>query len=203
MNPQHNRSLFRHPLFWLSLFLFLSRTGVSPDASAQSSDKFYFWVTQGGGVGRDSFVIELDAAQKAQVEDFLAHSKTPNFRAHIAVGPADYNKNYNAPGHPAWNWHVVSVDEIVQLFGLIHDSSVQPPRDGTPSDIAVDPQDWIQKYGNQIGFENYFITRELDLSRPDAVANVSNRGLTGSGEKTLITGLVSRATSWSGGWVPV
>ena len=190
MTPKQNQSLLRRPLVGLALFFLVSGTVVSPDASAQSADKFYFWVTQGGGAGRDSFVIELDAAQKAQVEDFWAHSKIPNFRAHIAVGSIDYNKNYNAPGHPVWNWHVVSVDEIVQLFGIIHDASVQPPRDGTPSDIAVDPQGWIQKYGNQIGFEHYFITRELDLNRPDAMANVSNRGLTGSGEKTLTTGLI-------------
>ena len=43
-----------------------AREDKYPFAGAQSADKFYFWVTQGGGAGRDSFVIELDAAQKAQ-----------------------------------------------------------------------------------------------------------------------------------------
>src|SRR4051794_9690187 len=153
MDHKQHRSFLGRPLVWFALFHGIV---LSSGASAQAADKFFFWVAQGGGASsRDSFVIELDAAQKAQVQDFWAHSQIPNFRGHIAAGPVDYNKNYNAPGHPVWNWHVVSVDEIVQLFGIIHDASIQPPRDGTPSDIAVDPQGWIQRYGDQIGFENY------------------------------------------------
>jgi len=169
------------------VFAFLTLIAVE----ARAQDKFYFLVGQGSGTsGPDSFVIEVDAAIKAQIEDFWAHNKIPNFRAHIAAGSADYNRNYNAPGHPVWNWHVVSVDEIVQLFGLIHDASIQPPRDGRPSDIAANPQNWIQVYGDVIGFEWYFVVRQIDPARSDFMANVSNRGITGAGERRLITGLI-------------
>lgn len=163
---------------------------------AQAQDKFYFWVTgaasvlPGGACGPNSFVIEVDAAKKAEIEQFRAEKKVPQFRGQIVAGPANYNRNYHAPGHPVWNWHVASVDEIVQIFGIPHDSSIQPPRDGGACDIALNPSDWIQKYGNVIRFEWYFIGPQIDPSKPDAMANVSNRGLAGAGEKTLITGLI-------------
>jgi hypothetical protein len=173
------------------LFLFSPRP-----VSAQSTEKFYFWVTgaasvlPGGACGSNSFVIEVDASKKAEIERFWAEKKIAQFRGHIVAGPADYNRNYHAPGHPVWNWHVASVDEIVQIFGVGHDASIQPPRDGGACDIALNPSDWIQKYGSVIGFEGYFIGPQIDLSKPDAMANVSNRGIAGVGERKLITGLI-------------
>lgn len=169
-----------------SLLAFLLLTPALADG--QSADKFYFWVDQVGRSGRDSFVIEVDAAKKMQIEDFWARGKIANVIGRIAAGPVEYNKNYNAPGHPIWNWHFVSVDQIAELSH--NDASYIPPRDGNPSDIAVDPQGWIQKYGDVIGFEYYFARQQIDPSKKDAMANVSNRGLTGAGEKTLITGLI-------------
>jgi hypothetical protein len=41
-----------------------------------------------------------------------------------------------------------------------------------------------------IGFENYFIGAQIDPSKTDAMANVSNRGVAGAGERKLITGLI-------------
>jgi hypothetical protein len=168
-----------------------------PDVRAQTADKFYFWVTDSGrsitggtSCGPESFVIEVDAAKKADIQRLWAEGKVPQFRGHIAATPAEYNKNYHAPGHPVWNWHVVSVDEIVQLFGLTHDASIQPPRDGGACDIAANPDQWIRNYRDVIGFEDAYITSELDFTSADAVANVSNRGVTGAGEKALITGLI-------------
>jgi hypothetical protein len=174
-----------------SLFLFSPRP-----VTAQTTEKFYFWVTgsasvlDGGACGRNSFVIEVDASKKAEIERFWAEKKIPQFRGHIVAGPADYNRNYHAPGHPVWNWHVSSVDEIAQIFGIPHDASIQPPRDGGACDIALNPADWIQKYGSVIGFEWYFIGPQIDPSKPDAMANVSNRGVAGAGERKLITGLI-------------
>jgi hypothetical protein len=174
---------------WFAVFGLVSAfLIVSPDARAQAQDKFYFWVAQGGNSGADSFVIEVDASKKAQIENFWAQGKLPNFKGHIAVGAVDYNRNYNAPGHPVWNWHVVSVDEIAQLSH--NDTLYWPPRDGTPSDIAVNPQAWIQQYGDIIGLEAYFIRRQIDPAQADVMANVSNRGVTGTGERRLITGLI-------------
>jgi hypothetical protein len=177
-----------------ALFLTIGSFFLGTKASAQ--DRFYYWVSGGGGsvlgvanCGQDSFVIEVDAAKKADIERFWAEKKTPQFHGHIAAGPVDYNRDYHAPGHPVWDWHVVSVDEIVQLPTL-HDASIQPPRNGSACDIASNPDDWIRKYGDQIGLEHYFIMQQIDPNSHDAVANVSNRGVAGSGERRLITGLI-------------
>jgi hypothetical protein len=139
--------------------------------------------------GPNSFVIEVDAAKKADIENFWAEKKAPQFEGHIAAGSVDYNRNYHAPGDPIWDWHVVSVDQIVQ-FNTFHDASIQPPRDGSACDIAANPDDWIRRYGDRIGFEHYFIVQQIDPNSRDAVANVSNRGVAGSGERRLITGLI-------------
>ena len=157
-------------------------------AVGQTQDKFYFWVARGGNSGADSFVIEVDAAKKTQIENFWAQGKLPNFKGHIAVGSVDYNRNYNAPGHPVWNWYVASVDEITELSH--NDTLYWPPRDGTASDIAANPQGWIQQYGDAIGLEAYVIRRQIDPAARDAMANVSNRGMAGNGERKLITGLI-------------
>lgn len=174
--------------FFVLLLILMGLAAALAPSAAEAQDKFYFWVAQGTNSGADSFVIEVNASKKAEIESFWAQGKLPNFKGHIAVGAVDYNRNYNAPGHPVWNWHVISVDEIAQLSH--NDTLYWPPRDGTPSDIAANPQAWIQQYGDIIGLEAYFIRRQIDPAQPDAMANVSNRGVTGAGERRLITGLI-------------
>lgn len=82
------------------------------------------------------------------------------------------------------------MDQIDELWNKENLPFVWPPRDGSPSDIAVDPAKWIQDYGDVIGLRNYWIRKQIDPNNPDAMANVSNRGLTGAGEKTFIAGFI-------------
>ena len=51
-------------------------------------------------------------------------------------------------------------------------------------------QEWIRVHGNAYFPKDFHINREVRPSEKDAVANVSNRGVAGVGERTLITGLI-------------
>ena len=185
--PLFNSRRF-HAVF-AALVLALSYT----PATAQSEEKFYFWVDakfhRAGNP--DSFVIEVDAALKKEIEAVWARGEPPSFRGRIAPGTRDYNRDYYKAGHTPWNWHVTAVEEIVVLEGIF-DASVQPPRDGGPSDIAADPERWIATYGDRIGFRHYYIRSQIDPASTEAVVNVSNRGMAGAGETALITGLIIR-----------
>jgi hypothetical protein len=100
--------------------------------------------------------------RKLRSESLWANRKPARFNGRIAPGPADYNRNYDAPGQPLWSWHVASVDEIAEWthdpFG---DQVVYPPRDGKPSDIEADPQRWMEEFGGAIRFKAYRIEREI------------------------------------------
>jgi hypothetical protein len=163
-------------------------------ALGQTEEKFYFWVDSkfnSGASKSDSFVIEVNAAIKGEIEAVWARGEPPSFVGRIAARPAEYNRDYYKPGHPVWNWHVTAVEQIVVLEGIF-DASVQPPRDGSPSAIAADPDKWIASYGDRIGLRHYYIRSQIDPSAREAVVNVSNRAMAGAGEKAVITGVIVR-----------
>ena len=56
---------------------------ASSAASAQSEGKFYFWVV---GFANESFAIEVNASQKAQIESFWANRQMVRFNGRIAPG---------------------------------------------------------------------------------------------------------------------
>jgi hypothetical protein len=72
----------------------------------------------------DSFVVETDAPQKAQIEAIYAEGHVPQFWGHVASGTVDYNENYYAPGNPVWNWYFSSVEGI-----LDQNDQIVPPDD--------------------------------------------------------------------------
>ncbi|PZR75684.1 MAG: hypothetical protein DLM73_04675 [Chthoniobacterales bacterium] len=59
-----------------------------------------------------------------------------------------------------------------------------------PSDIAINPAEWIKQNGDAYEPIHYQIRHQIDPSTRDSMANVSNRGLSGAGEKTLIAGFI-------------
>jgi hypothetical protein len=140
---------------------------------------------------RESIVVEVNSATKSQIDDLMAQGHEVGINGHIAVGPVDYNRNYYAPGQPVWNWHYVSIDSLRDFTLAPYDTAeVWPPRDSFPSDIAKDPAAWIHAYGDVYYPKGMSIWKEIDPSKSDAVANVSNRAMTGAGEKTAITGFI-------------
>jgi hypothetical protein len=194
MNHKPRSSSIRRAASFALLGLLSAFAVLSPEARAQSADKFYFWVTrapeyyQAESTG-ESFVIEVDASIKAQIDE-IAKRGFPGFAGRVAAGPVDYNKDYYAPGQPVWNWHIAAIDEIFDRNKTLFPQVVAPMYDAHPSDIAVNPAKWIQDNGDQYVPRRYWISRQVDPRKRDAMANVSNRGLTGAGEKTLITGLI-------------
>jgi hypothetical protein len=170
----------------------LGSLGFQRNGHAQSSDTYYYWVVgephknpNNPNVIYEGFVIAVNAKIKAQIEADWASGNAPHFVGKVASGSVDYDRNYFAPGHPVWNWHVAEVDEINDVFSPL--AYYDPARDSWPSDIAANPDAWN---GQEIHLENSYIRAQIDPSANDAVANVSNRGITGAGEKTLISGII-------------
>ena len=186
-------TLLRRRILALALFLSSGLTLLPANASAQSTEKFYYWV--GPGLTRypppdQSFVIEVNASQAAQIEAILSDKGWPGFGGTIAAGSVDYNRDYNAPGQPVWNWHVASVNGIFDFRATLFPACECPYLIAKPSDIAANPDAWIQQNGDHYTPIRYSIQRRVDPSNRDAMANVSNRGVTGTGERRLITGFI-------------
>lgn len=173
--------------------------------SAQSTQKFYYWLTPRLGLPttppaartsppaplQQGFVIEVDAATKAQIDNLLSQGHEVGVRGHIAAGAVDYNRNYYEPGHPVWHWYFTSVDSLRDFNEGPYDTTeVNPNRDSLPSDIEANPQQWIATYGDSYYPTRFSIYKQIDPTQRDALANVSNRGMAGAGEKTLITGFI-------------
>lgn len=161
---------------------------------ASAQDRFYYWMGSrygGVGTGGETFVIEVTGALKTQIDELLAKGHSVGVDGRIAAGSADYNKNYNEPGQPTWNWHFVSIEGLRDFTEFPYDTTeINPNRDSRPSDIAADPAAWIRDHGDSYYPKDYAIWRQIDPSKKDAFVNVSNRGMAGAGEKALITGLI-------------
>ena len=160
---------------------------------AQSIDKFYYLVgprlTESSQPGQ-SFAIEVDAIQAAEIESISKTNGQPGFSGTIAAGSVNYNRDYYAPGQPVWNWHVASVNQIFDFTKTAFIACMCPDLIANPSEIAANPDDWIRRNGDRYTPISYSIQRRIDPTRHDAMANVSNRGMTGQGERKLITGLI-------------
>jgi hypothetical protein len=168
---------------------------VAERAVAQTQEQFYFWVVPATFYGEDngkkeSFVIKVNAALAAQIESLHSRHHPAGFSGHIAAGVVDYNKDYYSPNQRVWKWYVTSVDEVFDFTNTGFPACQCPNLIANPSDIDADPEKWIRENGNQYTPKFYEIGPQIDPSKLDAMANVSNRGLTGAGEKTLITGLI-------------
>jgi hypothetical protein len=171
-----------------SIFLFPSTI-----ATAQTTEKFYYLV--GPGLTRypapdEGFAIEVSATQAAEIEAILKTSGWPGFSGTIAAGSVDYNRNYYAPGQPLWNWHVARVTNIFDFTKTGFVACMCPFLIAKPSEIAANPDDWIKRNGSGYTPIHYSIQRRIDPASRDAMANVSNRGVTGQDERKLITGLI-------------
>jgi hypothetical protein len=193
MNHKQDRLFFGRSFFGFAFFLILSGVVVSPGISAQTTDTFYYWVRPGilHRQGADqSFVIPVTAAQAAQIEVIKQDGGRAAAAVDIAAGAGNHNKDYLAPRQPPWNWHVTAVREIYDSGNVAYIACMCPFLIDYPADIAANPEEWIRQNGNLYNPEYWEIQDRIDPTKPDAMANVSNRGLTGAGEKTLITGFI-------------
>jgi hypothetical protein len=175
----------------------LTALSLPSKAEAQTTDTFYYWVApvypkNSPPPTPDSFVIAVNSTQRSQIESILSQNHPVQFDGHIVAAAASYNKNYYAPGHPVWNWHFTSIDKMYDASesGIPSGPGPEDNYYSLASQIAADPNAWIARNGDYYNPLRYAILRQIDPSNPDAMANVSNRGLAGSGEKALIAGFI-------------
>lgn len=158
----------------------------------QTAGTSYYWVASRSTTptgSRQSFVVAVDATKAAKIEAIFAEGGLPGLGGTIMAGTVDYNKDYFSPDHRVWNWHYTDDFEVFDFRTTLFPACMCPFLIANPSDIAVNPEEWIRenRVYTPIGYD---IVGRIDPSQRTSVANVSNRGLTGAGERTLITGLI-------------
>lgn len=193
----------RHLSSVLASVLFLFLFTAAPARAVSLPETYYFWM---GPVDHDpllvplfpgpnfpdSFVMAVPQAQGLEISALQAQGKKVGVATTIASGSVPYNKDYHAPNHPLWNWHVVSVTAIFDFAVTYLPAVVDENYDSSPSYIGIDPNAWIANNGNWYLPRNYQVIAAVDQARPGLLANVSNRALTGTGENTAITGFIVR-----------
>ena len=192
------RRIFRNHALASKAALILSLFPGLQIANAKETEAaIYYWVVPGGDFTTsspnspdESFVIPVNAAQAAEIESIRSAGGRPGFGGYIAAGEGGFNKNYHAPGQPAWNWHVTRVDSLFDFEDAYFVPCECPTLTANPSEIAQDPEAWIQANGTAYGPTRYEIGPRIDPTKRDSMANVSNRGVAGVGERTLITGFI-------------
>lgn len=191
---------FSLQLFFVAVALSLPLGGP---ARAFDARKFYFWIAPAPerysprySSLQEGYVIEVDGDTAENLRryghplsDGQFVTSSVGVAGQITAGSVDYNRNYLVPGHPIWNWHFTTVEKVGYIPFCI-DFCEDPQHNVTPSEIAQDPDQWNAKNGDRI-YPNWFeVKGEIHPDKPDALANVSNRGVAGSGERTLITGFI-------------
>jgi hypothetical protein len=158
----------------------------------QTAGTSYYWVASRSTTptgARQGFVVAVDATKAAQIEAIFADGGLPGLGGTIVAGTVDYNKDYFSPDHRVWNWHYTDDFGVFDFRTTLFPACMCPSLVANPSDIAVNPEEWISENGGYTPI-GYDIVGRIDPSQRSSMANVSNRGLTGSGERTLITGLI-------------
>jgi len=163
-------------------------------AMGQTAGTLYYWVASRAITptgARQSFVVAVDATKAAEIEAIFAEGGRPGLGGTLVAGTAAYNKDYFSPDHRVWNWHYTDDFGVFDFNKTLFPACMCPFLIANPSDIAVNPEEWIRenRVYTPIGYD---IVGRIDPSQRTAVANVSNRGMTGAGEQTLITGLIIR-----------
>lgn len=162
-----------------------------------STERFHYMMgprsvpRSGAAIFYDTFVVEVDQVTHARIQELLWMGHQVGVRGEIAAGAVWYNKNYYKPAEPAWKWHFTKITGLRDFTIFAYDTmEVNPNRDSSPSTLNADPEQWIRSYGTSYYPKDWAIHRQLAPGEKVLMANVSNRGMTGAGEKALITGLI-------------
>jgi len=146
-----------------------------------------------GHAADESFVAEVDDANLlSQLRSLTPHQQTNRlFVFEIADGTAGAvteNRNFHTAAQTPWSWHVVRLAEIVDITD-VRVPTTEPRYGSLPSEIELDPVQWIASNGSLYSPVGALVTMEFGRDgRPGRVVNVSNRGVCGQGERVLIAG---------------
>ena len=158
--------------------------------------------TTGSSPRFETFVVTVsDPSAIGSLRYYLPNVFFPRVAVRIAAGVDGVNRDeYSSPAR-AWSWRVTEVLAVESQVQPAVYPPLFPPQNlpgpaysGAPSDIEADPAGWIARNGDVIAFERFRVVGEV-ASNPDRAAkptllNYSTRGVVGTGEQTLIGGLV-------------
>lgn len=135
----------------------------------------------------------------AQIRGRIASGTPVSPQIQIAVGADAVNRNYLAPGAPAWHWHVT---EVLDLDAPVETQVVggHPERDQPLSAVehaALTIPDQFDQFVSVGYISPRYLTRivEIDPADMGKVVNISTRGVLGSGENVLIAGFIVQGTT--------
>lgn len=131
----------------------------------------------------DSFVISIDALDTDRLQharllvDWISSGanldNAPDGRivvSAVVAGADGVNRNWRAPGRPAWSWHPVGdvsfADSTIELI------------DGWPTFVEQDVPGWMSNTNGNIGFWSYTIVQELGVVPEPAGAGLAMLGAT-------------------------
>jgi len=138
----------------------LCAAAISMQPAPAPAEIIYFLVGEWPGqeVYHDSYVLPLeDPTAIAHARDLITLGPEvagdPIVVAQIAAGADGINRDWLAPGHPEWSWHVTQFDTFA--FATIE------ILDGNPQLVEDDVDGWIQNTNGYIGFWGYTVIDEL------------------------------------------
>jgi hypothetical protein len=131
----------------------------------------------------DSFVISIDSLDTQRLQharllvDWISSGanleNAPDGRivvSAVAPGADGVNRNWRAPGRPAWSWHPVGdvsfADATIELI------------DGWPTFIEQDVPGWMSNTNGNIGFWSYTVVQELGVVPEPTGAGLAMLGVT-------------------------
>jgi hypothetical protein len=132
----------------------------------------------------DSYVIAIDdPAAIAHARALIAQGPSVGATivfARIAEGADGVNRDWLAPGRPAWSWHVTEFlgfgDLGIELY------------DGWPSFVESDVAGWIANTNGTIGFWSYTVVAEIPEPAPPALLALGLIGLRGLRKRGVLRG---------------
>ena len=180
--------------------------GSTPGAATPIRAETAWFLASGqrGATGPESFVVPVSgAARIAEVRQYLAEraegreSRPLIPTVVLRVGSDGRNRNHAAPGAPLWPWHVAEVVSFARYtWPEVEPAVFIAARDSSPSEIeSLIRGSPLSLPTNTVYLRGFPIVMELGSEfpghgRPATLANLSDRGLVGTGGDAKITGIV-------------
>jgi hypothetical protein len=144
-----------------------------------------------------SYVISVsDPALIKKARDYLTTGIGGPYlvpRVKIAAGGDGWNRNYNEPGHPPWDWRATELIEWIDFDPARPRATViSPDLHSLPTQVGselLSPPHRDRPY-ESMSLLYFPLVMELSSDRKAAVVNISTRGYAGANERVLIAGFV-------------
>jgi hypothetical protein len=165
----------------------------------QAETALFLAMGQAGRNRPESFVVPVsDPARIAEIRQFLAERAQGTERRRliptclVRLRRDGGNRNHSSPGAPEWGWEVAELVSVRRAQLELELYPAIPEVTANPSEIEGHLRGVVPGLPNgRISLIGYPIVMELKSENPRAdLANISNRGLVGTGNDAKITGFV-------------